>query len=265
MLSKKFSRDRHEGRIVLRNEEASAAYTTEFITTLLNEEGNALGLFDCRSVNLGVKKQTKHFFFFFSSVFSIISSWLFPQHIQQGGAPSPLDRVRAVRFAAKAITWIFNTGMGDFFFLDLFPKSQHFLTRCIVTCLFLSCLVLSCLVCFQRKKLRKGAKREDRGTSCCWIAIVCKLRLWLAWRDEGWSWPRLWICWRKRTWKRGGRSINGGCRWSLCWIYWQNSADVKEECLFFEEKKKKKKKKKKERKGKKRKGKKRKGKKKQNK
>jgi len=83
MLSKKFSVDRNEGRIVLRNEEASEAYTTEFITTLLNEEGNHLGLFDCRCVNLG--------------------------HLQQGGEPSPLDRVRAVRFAAKAMFWIFNT------------------------------------------------------------------------------------------------------------------------------------------------------------
>lgn len=82
-LSKKFSLDRNEGRIVLRNEEASEAYTTEFITTLLNEEGNALGLFDCRSVNLG--------------------------HLQQGGEPSPLDRVRAVRFAAKGMLWIMNT------------------------------------------------------------------------------------------------------------------------------------------------------------
>jgi len=55
LLAKKFSSNQREGRIILRNEECSSAYSTEFFTNLFNEEGNALGLFDCRSVNLGVR------------------------------------------------------------------------------------------------------------------------------------------------------------------------------------------------------------------
>jgi len=87
MMNKKFSYDKNEGRIILRNEESSETYTTDFITTLFNEEGRLSGLFDCRSVNLG--------------------------HLQQGGAPSPLDRFRAVRFSVKGMTWLMKAGVDS--------------------------------------------------------------------------------------------------------------------------------------------------------
>jgi 6-phosphofructokinase 1 len=72
------SKDKVEGRIVLRNEHVNDLYTTEFITALFNKEGE--GYFDCRHVILG--------------------------HLQQGGAPSPLDRVRAARLATLCIDFL---------------------------------------------------------------------------------------------------------------------------------------------------------------
>ena len=72
------SRDKVEGRIMLRNEKVNDLYTTEFITALFNKEGE--GYFDCRHVVLG--------------------------HLQQGGAPSPLDRVRASRFATLCVDFL---------------------------------------------------------------------------------------------------------------------------------------------------------------
>ncbi|KAI9226051.1 MAG: 6-phosphofructokinase [Piptocephalis tieghemiana] len=67
-----------QGSIVLRTEEASSTYTTNMIANVFKEE--AMGLFDARTAVLG--------------------------HIQQGGAPSPLDRMRATRMAAKCVDWI---------------------------------------------------------------------------------------------------------------------------------------------------------------
>lgn len=68
-----------EGRVILRNEATSKnTYTTEVISSILRAEGT--GLFDSRTAILG--------------------------HLQQGGIPSPLDRIRAVRFAVNCIDWI---------------------------------------------------------------------------------------------------------------------------------------------------------------
>ncbi|KAG5651348.1 hypothetical protein H0H81_009011 [Sphagnurus paluster] len=67
-----------EGRLVIRNEVASSVYTTEVITNMFKEEGGAL--FDARSASLG--------------------------HTLQGGIPSPLDRVRAVRLSLKCMSFI---------------------------------------------------------------------------------------------------------------------------------------------------------------
>ncbi|KNE64305.1 6-phosphofructokinase [Allomyces macrogynus ATCC 38327] len=69
-----------EGRILLRNEAVSSTYTTDVLCSILRAE--ARGLFDARSAVLG--------------------------HLQQGGAPSPLDRVRATRLAAMCVDWIEN-------------------------------------------------------------------------------------------------------------------------------------------------------------
>ncbi|XP_026061433.1 ATP-dependent 6-phosphofructokinase, platelet type-like isoform X6 [Carassius auratus] len=64
--------------LVLRNENSSENYTTDFIYQLYSEEGK--GVFDCRKNVLG--------------------------HMQQGGAPSPFDRNFGTKIAAKAMQWI---------------------------------------------------------------------------------------------------------------------------------------------------------------
>ncbi|KAI9354855.1 phosphofructokinase-domain-containing protein [Zopfochytrium polystomum] len=70
---------RSEGRVILRTESASAdTYTTDVIARILRTEGG--GLYDSRTAVLG--------------------------HLQQGGVPSPLDRVRASRLAVNCVDWI---------------------------------------------------------------------------------------------------------------------------------------------------------------
>ncbi|XP_056599275.1 ATP-dependent 6-phosphofructokinase, platelet type isoform X2 [Triplophysa dalaica] len=64
--------------LVIRNENCSENYTTDFIYQLYSEEGK--GVFDCRKNVLG--------------------------HMQQGGAPSPFDRNFGTKIAAKAMQWI---------------------------------------------------------------------------------------------------------------------------------------------------------------
>ncbi|ORX37480.1 phosphofructokinase, partial [Anaeromyces robustus] len=67
------------GRLILRNETAgNKTYTTEVISSILKEEGK--GLFDSRSAVLG--------------------------HLQQGGIPSPLDRIRATRLTVNCVDWL---------------------------------------------------------------------------------------------------------------------------------------------------------------
>ncbi|AWP20932.1 putative 6-phosphofructokinase type C-like isoform 3 [Scophthalmus maximus] len=64
--------------LVLRNENCSENYTTDFIYQLYSEEGR--GVFDSRKNVLG--------------------------HMQQGGAPSPFDRNFGTKISAKAMQWI---------------------------------------------------------------------------------------------------------------------------------------------------------------
>ncbi|XP_015282815.1 PREDICTED: ATP-dependent 6-phosphofructokinase, platelet type isoform X2 [Gekko japonicus] len=64
--------------LVLRNENSSENYTTDFIYQLYSEEGK--GVFDTRKNVLG--------------------------HMQQGGAPSPFDRNFGTKIAAKAVLWL---------------------------------------------------------------------------------------------------------------------------------------------------------------
>lgn len=66
------------GKIILRNEKASSVYTTELIADIIKEESG--GRFDSR--------------------FAV------PGHVQQGGTPSPMDRVRAVRFGVKSLQYL---------------------------------------------------------------------------------------------------------------------------------------------------------------
>lgn len=77
-LKEQFAKDRganRSGKIILRNEKASKTYTTEIIANIIREESG--GRFDAR--------------------FAV------PGHVQQGGIPSPMDRVRAVRFGIRAV------------------------------------------------------------------------------------------------------------------------------------------------------------------
>lgn len=64
--------------LILRNEKASVNYNTDFINRLYSEEGE--GLFSTRSNVLG--------------------------HWQQGGSPSPFDRIMGTKMGSKAVTWI---------------------------------------------------------------------------------------------------------------------------------------------------------------
>jgi 6-phosphofructokinase 1 len=61
--------------LVIRSEHADAHYTTGFITSLLEKEGGAR--FDVRQAILG--------------------------HVQQGGDPTPFDRIQATRLAARSV------------------------------------------------------------------------------------------------------------------------------------------------------------------
>ncbi|EMC92673.1 hypothetical protein BAUCODRAFT_257650 [Baudoinia panamericana UAMH 10762] len=80
-LKDQFAQDKghaRSGKIILRNEKASSTYTTEVVANIIKEESG--GRFDSR--------------------FAV------PGHVQQGGTPSPMDRVRAVRFGVKSLQYL---------------------------------------------------------------------------------------------------------------------------------------------------------------
>lgn len=80
-LRDNFQRERganRAGKIILRNECASSTYTTQVIADMIKEE--AKGRFESRAA--------------------------VPGHYQQGGKPSPMDRVRALRMAIKCMQHI---------------------------------------------------------------------------------------------------------------------------------------------------------------
>jgi 6-phosphofructokinase 1 len=66
------------GKIILRNEKASTTYTTQVIADMIAEE--ARGRFEAKSA--------------------------VPGHFQQGGKPSPMDRIRALRMSIKCMQYI---------------------------------------------------------------------------------------------------------------------------------------------------------------
>lgn len=69
----------NEGRIILRTEKTSPEiYSTDVISGILRAEGK--GVFDSRTAVLG--------------------------HLQQGGIPTPMDRIRATRLAVQCMNWI---------------------------------------------------------------------------------------------------------------------------------------------------------------
>jgi 6-phosphofructokinase 1 len=66
--------------LIIRNENANPIYNTQFVASLFEEEGG--DLFEVRHAILG--------------------------HLQQGGNPTPFDRIQANRLAAKSITWLID-------------------------------------------------------------------------------------------------------------------------------------------------------------
>jgi 6-phosphofructokinase 1 len=66
--------------LIIRNEHANPVYTSGFMASLFEEEGGKL--FDVRQTILG--------------------------HVQQGGDPSPFDRIQATRLAVKCIEFIID-------------------------------------------------------------------------------------------------------------------------------------------------------------
>lgn len=86
-LRENFRNDRgasRAGKIILRNEKASETYTTQVIADMIKEE--ARGRFESRAAN--------------------------PGHYQQGGKPSPMDRIRALRMAIKCMQHIEDRFIG---------------------------------------------------------------------------------------------------------------------------------------------------------
>lgn len=74
-----------QGTIVLRTESASLTYTTNVLADIFKEEAH--NLFDARTAVLG--------------------------HLQQGGTPSPLDRIRATNLAVRCIDWLVKTAREE--------------------------------------------------------------------------------------------------------------------------------------------------------
>lgn len=81
LLTKVFERDRGEdknGKMIIRNEQASTVYTSELIADIIKE--SAKGRFETRTA--------------------------IPGHVQQGFTPSSMDRINAVKFSVKAVQHI---------------------------------------------------------------------------------------------------------------------------------------------------------------
>lgn len=71
--------------LMIRNENANAVYSADFMAKLFEEEGG--GLFDVRQTILG--------------------------HVQQGGDPSPFDRIQATRLAVRCIDFLIEQAQTD--------------------------------------------------------------------------------------------------------------------------------------------------------
>ncbi len=71
--------------LMIRNENASPVFTTDVLVRLFEAEGH--GAFDARQAILG--------------------------HLQQGGDPTPFDRILATRFAARAVEVLLEESTGD--------------------------------------------------------------------------------------------------------------------------------------------------------
>jgi 6-phosphofructokinase 1 len=71
--------------LIIRNENANPIYSSDFMAALFEEEGG--GLFDVRQTILG--------------------------HVQQGGDPSPFDRIQATRLAVRCIEFLIENAQAE--------------------------------------------------------------------------------------------------------------------------------------------------------
>jgi 6-phosphofructokinase 1 len=100
LLKKGFTGGKRLG-LMIRNEHANPVYTTEFLTALFEEEGG--DLFDVRQSILG--------------------------HLQQGGNPTPFDRIQATKFATRSIQHLIDLiaeSSSESSFIGLQGKSINF-------------------------------------------------------------------------------------------------------------------------------------------
>ncbi len=87
--------------LIVRNEFANQVYSTQFMCALFEEEGS--DFFDVRQAILG--------------------------HLQQGGDPSPFDRIQATRFASRCINYLIDQacrGSAESAFLGLLAGKLQF-------------------------------------------------------------------------------------------------------------------------------------------
>jgi 6-phosphofructokinase 1 len=87
--------------LIIRNERANDIYTTSFVCSLFEEEGH--DLYDVRQSILG--------------------------HLQQGGIPSPFDRIQATRFATRCVDFLIEQaekGKNESAFIGLQGKDLKF-------------------------------------------------------------------------------------------------------------------------------------------
>jgi 6-phosphofructokinase 1 len=100
----KLKRGFREGKrlgLIIRNEYANSVYTTSFMVSLFEEEG--ADLFDVRQSILG--------------------------HLQQGGDPSPFDRIQATRLATRSINYLIDqaeAGTSNCAFIGLHGREIKF-------------------------------------------------------------------------------------------------------------------------------------------
>lgn len=100
MLNRGFRTGKRLG-LMIRNEQANKVYTTPFMCALFEEEGGQL--YDVRQSILG--------------------------HLQQGGNPSPFDRIQATRLATRCISFLIDRlteGSTDSAFIGLQGKEIKF-------------------------------------------------------------------------------------------------------------------------------------------
>ncbi|MCA9904006.1 MAG: 6-phosphofructokinase, partial [Anaerolineae bacterium] len=71
--------------LIIRNENANPIYTSDFVAALFEEEGG--GLFDVRKTILG--------------------------HVQQGGDPTPFDRIQSTTLASKCIDFLIENAQDE--------------------------------------------------------------------------------------------------------------------------------------------------------